>query len=99
MSTALTTQWALTTLHATWQGYILFPWVNIALLSGGANSLAPVFLPHFAHKVVKSMVSITFSFRPDKVMFDLAWGKLVYDLKTISSRATKELHNNYLLQV
>ena len=40
------------------------------------------------------LVSITFCFGPDEAMFDLAWWKLVFDIKLILFKQYKELHNN-----
>ena len=51
---------------------------------GVANSLDTSVFPLVVHKLVPSLVSITFSFRPDKAIFDLAWQKLVFDLKSSS---------------
>ena len=40
------------------------------------------------------LVNITFSFRPDETMFDLALQKFVYDIRLILLKQYKELHNN-----
>ena len=45
-----------------------------------------------------SLVSITFSFRSDEAMFDFVWQKLVYDLKSISVKVSKELCINNWIQ-
>ena len=57
----------------------------------------PFFVHYHAIYSKYGLVSITFSFRPDEVMFDLAWQKLVYDIKLILLKQCKELYNNNIL--
>ena len=54
---------------------ILFVSNYLCVTPNLSNSLLVV------HKLVPSMVSITFSFRPDEAVFDLTWRKLVFEIK------------------
>ena len=58
----------------------------------------PVFCIIWCHLCKYSLVSIMFSFRPDEATFDLTWRKLIYDLKSISVKASNELQINNWIQ-
>ena len=53
----------------------------------------------YCHYSKYSLVSITFSFRPNEAMSDLTLQKLVYYLKSISVKEVKESHINNWIQL
>ena len=46
----------------------------------------------YKHVCKYSLVSVTFSFRPDEAIFELTWLEVFFDLKSNSVNANWELH-------